>query len=259
MSNQPTPTVKDSLATMLSSALSAVKANRLDLSTDWAAQAVLATCNSDDASERSQVNSTISLILMKAAVGIRTKVLHSGNIYAGLDNNVQLIVRNADLLTTMSVGGDRGVGQALALVIGGYGKQLAAAVAPHKGTTYLHTDATMLAEFLKTVDDLIKAISTFTAGVRADNPEGLDDAELRKQAATAVSNARHLLSRLFSKKMSDWEKARVLCRHALALVERSQAHLKNSFDAAEQALAANDYSTSHSVLLALENDLAGTA
>lgn len=255
MSNKPTPTLKDSLSTMISSALSAVKANRLDIACDWVNQAVQATCTSDDIELRTQVNSTISLILMKAAVDTRTASLRGAGIFAALDAKVQVIVRGASLLKDMAAGADRGLGQALALVIGGYGKQLSAAVAPHLHSHYVHTDAATLDSFLTTVNDLIKAISTFSVGDSVDNPEGISASDRTKLAATAVSNARHSLSKFNF--LSDWDKATVLCRHAQALVETSHAQLKARFASADSALKTRNYRNSTTILQSIETDLGG--
>lgn len=252
-----TPTVKDSLSTMISSALSAVKANRLDTACDWANQAVQAISKSDDIGLRTQVNSTLSVILMAAAVDTRTKALRGAAIFAALDANVQVIERCSTLLTGMAVGTDRELGHAIALVIGGYGKQLSASLAPHKTSAFVHTDAAKLDEFLNTLNELIKAIKTYTAGASTDNPEDVSAADRRKLAATAVSNARHSLSRLFPKKLSDWDKARVLARHALALVEESHANLKDRFASADRALQSNDYGQSSAVLQSIETSLGG--
>ncbi len=252
MSNKPTPTLKDSLSTMISSALSAVKADRLDIALDWAGQAVQATSTSDDVELRTQVNSTISLILMKAAVDTRTASLRGAAIFSQLDPKIQVIVRGATLLKDMAAGADRGLGQAFALVIGGYGKQLSAAVAPHLTSQYVQTDAATLDGFLNTINALIKAIAMTTGG---DEPEGISASDRTKLAATTVSNARHSLSKIGF--LCDWAKARVLARHAQALVETSHAQLKDRFAAAEQAMAANNYKVSSTTLQSIEKDLGG--
>lgn len=168
-----------------------------------------------------------------------------------------MIVRCSNLMKDMAVGADRGLGQALALVIGGFGKQLSAAVEPHRSSTYVLTDATMLDDFLTTLNNLIKAISTFTVGDSVENPEGVSDEQRLKSAATAVSNARHLLSRIFPKTMSDWDKARVLCRHALALLENTNGNIKSRFASADRALQAKDFGTSNAILLTIETELGG--
>lgn len=252
--SDPTPTLNDSLSTMLTSAKAAVKANKLDDACNWVGQAVQATNSSQDLETRAQVTSAATAVLMKAAVDTRRSVLRGAGLFAGLDSNVQVIGRCATQLADMARGADRGIALAQALVIGGFAKELIAAIEPHKGSLYAVTDASGLDAFLTTLGEVIRAASRLTTD---PSPQGNTDAERAKLAATAVSNARHSLSRVFSKKLSDWDKARILCRHAQALVDTSHPSLKDSFEAAQRALAANNYQISDGVLKALEADLGG--
>jgi len=247
-------TFKDTLSTMLSSARDATKGNRLADASNWAGQAVKATSDSQDIDTRAQVISTVTGVIMKAAVETRRAVMRGNGLFSKLDDNVQLIARGAEQLADMARGADRGLALAQALVIGGFAKQLVAAVAPHTTTVYKHTEADELDSFLTIVGEVIATASKLTT---EPTPEGLTAEERNKLAATAVSNARHALSKIFSKTMSDWERSRVLSRHAFKLVAESHAGLKNNFDAADRALVAKDYKVSHATLLALETALGG--
>jgi hypothetical protein len=247
--------LKDSLSTMISSASSATKSGKLDDACNWAEQAVQATRESQDVGTRNQVISTVTAVLIKATVETRRSVMRGNGLFGGLNGNVQVIARCASLLADMARGADRGLALAQALVIGGYAKQLTAAIEPHTTTVYKHTDGPTLDGFLTALAEVLKASSKLTTEPLSD---GLTQDERNKIAATALSNARHALSSFFSKKLSDWDRARVLNKHAFALVAESSANLKSGFDDAERFLAAFDYKQSEAKLKALEVALGGS-
>lgn len=246
--------LKDNLSTMISSISSATKSSNFGDACNWAAQAVqaTATCNDDEA--RRLVNTAVTGVLVKATVETRTAVMRGIGLFGKLSHPVDAIVRCTELLADMAKGANRELALAQALVLGGYAKQLATALKPHTTSIYVHTDAPTLDAFLTTLGEILKESERLTTErVSA----GLTVEEQNRLAATALSNARGALSAIFSEKFSDWDRARVLTKHAFVVVADNQSALKAEFDAIEDALAKKNYKSAAGKLKALEAALGG--
>jgi hypothetical protein len=237
---------------MLTKSSSALAAGHLEEATVWAGQAVLATHDSTDLDTRRKVTSHVTAIAVRAVIEVRKSAFTAGALHKWMATNVDVIERCASLLSDMAAGGGRELALAQALVVGGFAKQLSSAIAPHRSTVYAYTKAEDLDDFLKTLADLMEAASRLTV---EPTPDTTTESERVKLVCLALSNAQHSLSALFSRKLSDWDKARVLTRHARKLAEASHSTLLPAFDEADQALAAFDYGKSSRILKDLETGL----
>lgn len=247
--------IKDSLSTMISSTSSAASSGDLGNACNWAEQAVQAASKTTDSELRAKVTEAVTGVLIKATVETRRAVMRGNGLFGKLDTNVQVIARSSALLVQLARDANDADAIAKALVIGGFARELTAAVAPHTTTVYQHTDGPTLDAFLTGLSEIMKASATVTEKPLSD---GLTQDQRNKIAATALSNGRHALSAIFSKKFSDWDRASVLNKHAGLLVAESHPHLKADFAAAEAALAATDYKPAEAKLKALEIALGGS-
>lgn len=247
--------IKDSLSTMISSTSSAASSGDLGNACNWAEQAVQAASKTQDSETRTKVTEAVTGVLIKATVETRRAVIRGNGLFGKLDSKVQVIARSSALLVQLARDANDTDGLAKALVIGGFAKELTAAVAPHTTTAYQHTDGSTLDAFLSALTEVLKTAATVTEKPIND---GLTQDERNEIAATALSNARHALWAIFPKNFSDWDRASVLNKHASLLVAESHPQLKAEFAAAEVDLAAKEYKPAAAKLKALEIALGGS-
>src|SRR5579883_787384 len=237
--------------TMLTSIKKAVQRGNFQEASIWAAQAVEGMHGDDVHQHRAQVYTAVTSVLIASAWALKRAVLRGSGLFAQLTPNAEVLLKTSGQLCELARMQNRELALGIALVIQGFATQLKDALVSH-AAGYRYTKADELDAALNALDEILSNAERLTTD---DNTRGgsatISDTKL---AGTVISNTQSCLSRICSRRFSDWQKAQVLVKHAEKLVgsdadgdAQAKPHAA-LFERVQAALTAQDYSTSTTAL-----------
>jgi hypothetical protein len=246
---------------LLASARARFDHSALEESLRWARQAEQIGSVLQERTELKEVNAAYVQLIMHCALKSQELALTSGNIFSYHGPLASIAEQAADSLVNRIRLSNKEIPLAVALVIQGHARELNSRVSAIVNDKHNYvTSAEKLDKVLESLAQIIDYSIKLT---------DLDEATVQPLgqrvllAATAVSNARYLLCRFFSQKLSDWDKAQILCNRAYLLLTRrplsnaaqhqpsGDQHMDaalRDFPAAYAALLSKNYKTSAQLL-----------
>ncbi|HEY9784661.1 MAG TPA: hypothetical protein V6D17_04600 [Candidatus Obscuribacterales bacterium] len=240
----------------------ALSAGDFQVGLHWLRQAGNLTAGSGDALKL-QKDAYARLINAAAAKSIQLS-LHSGNITQNHRDLAESIEHAAGSLLSLSPGDEKAV--AHATVVAGFAGQLSKRLTRFQVAEEYVTSAEKLDGVLDCLFAIVEHASALDSRPEEALPSVCDRLAL---ASTAVSNADCYLTWFFPKKLSDWDKAELMCRRAAQwLKDGDELRVDPNYDdcnacdviaalnAAADALRQHDYKKSKKLLKAAEEALA---
>lgn len=248
----------------LSMCRKSLQAGALPEALSWARQAEQIGLLSDIKTQMPDVTRAYINLILESCTQAQELLLTGGNVTHKQALLSDITEKAADHLVLRLQAEDHTVPLKVALIVQGYARQLRSRITEHLA----REQPTTPAQELESTLDCLSTITQYADKLSSLPEEAYHPLDKRLVvAATAVSNARSLLGRLFS---SDWVKAEIFCRRAYLLLTRrsiteganhpasGDAYLDNAlrtFPAAHQALLRHDYRQSNAYLRSVEESL----